>query len=156
MTAATEHVRRRSRRADRGLAAAMLAPTMILLGALILVPVGYSVYLALYKWQLTDINSPKPFVGWSNFSHLFSDSTLRTALRNTVVYVVGCVSVELVVGFAVAVGLFGITKGRRLAHSLILLPMIVAPVITSLLWRYPPDPHCGLINHMVRLVARHR
>jgi multiple sugar transport system permease protein len=150
-------VRRRApvaRRSRAGLGLAMLTPTAILLAALILVPVGYSAYLALYRWQLIDINGPKTFVGTANFTQLLHDATLRDALRNTVVYVVICVAVELALGFAVAVALYDITKGRRLANSLILLPMIVTPVVTALLWRYLLDPQFGLVSQVLAAFGR--
>ena len=142
------------RRARAGLGLAMLTPTAILLTALILVPVCYSAYLALYRWQLIDINGAKTFVGLANFTQLLHDATLRDALRNTIVYVVVCVTVELVLGFAVAVALYDITKGRRLANSLILLPMIVTPVVTALLWRYLLDPQFGLVSQVLAAFGR--
>jgi multiple sugar transport system permease protein len=70
------------------------------------------------------------------------------ALRNTVVYVVASVGIELVLGFVIASALFELTRGRRLANSIILLPMIVAPVITALLWRYLLDPQYGLVSRI--------
>ncbi len=75
---------------------------------------------------------------------------MLTALGNTILYVIGSVGTELLLGFAVAVALFDITRGRRLANSLILLPMIVAPVITALLWRYLLDPQFGLVAQLMR------
>src|SRR3954471_24327433 len=105
----------------------LFAPTLAVVGLLILAPLAYSLVLSLYQWKITDINGPKPFVGLANYTHLFHDSTLLVALRNTVLYVVGSVGVELVLGFIVTAALFEMTKGRRLANSLILLPMIVAP-----------------------------
>jgi len=145
---------RRGRRAALGgrtLPLVMIAPTAVLLGGLILVPVGYSVWLALYKWRITDINGPKPFVGLDNFDRLLHDDALLTSLRNTGLFVVGCVIAELVLGLVVAVALFHVTKGRRLANSIILLPMIVAPVICSLLWRYMLDPQFGLLSQLLSL-----
>jgi multiple sugar transport system permease protein len=138
----------------RRLGLAMIAPTALLLGALILVPIGYSIYLGLYRWQLLDINGPKPYVGAANFTHLFHDAALRGALGNTVIYVVVCVAVELVLGFVVAVALFDITQGRRLANSLILLPMIITPVVTALLWRYILDPQFGLVSQVLAIFGQ--
>ena len=129
----------------------MITPAAVLLTALILVPIGYSVYLGLYQWQLIDISGPKAFAGLANFTHLFHDATLRSALGNTVIYVAVCVAVELAAGFVVAVALFDITRGRRLANSLILLPMIVAPVVTALLWRYILDPQFGLVSQVLAI-----
>lgn len=139
----------------RRLGLVMLTPAMGLLGALILVPLGYAVYLSLHTWQLTDINGPKPFSGLHSYDRMLHDPLVRGAIRNTAVYVVCTVSAELVIGFIIAAALFEMTKGRRLANSLILLPMIVAPVVTALLWRYMLDPQFGVLSQFLALFGDH-
>ena len=127
----------------------MLGPAVAVLVALILGPLVYSFVLSGYAWKLTDINASKPFVGLANYATLLHDPTVRTAVGNTLLYVVGTLTVELVLGFVVASALFELTKGRRLANALILLPMIIAPVITALLWRYLLDPQFGLVAQVM-------
>lgn len=138
-------------RGGRRLGRGMIAIPALLLLALIFGPLIYSVLLSLYKWQITDINSDKPFAGLSNYVTLFTDSKVLNAVENTVLYVIGSVGVELVLGFIIASALFDLTKGRRLANSLILLPMIIAPVITALIWRYMLDPQFGLVAQVLAL-----
>jgi multiple sugar transport system permease protein len=136
-------------RGGRRLGRAMVAVPAILLAVLIFGPLIYSVVLSLYKWQITDINSGKPFVGFANYVQLFTDSKVLNAVVNTLLYVVGSVGIELVLGFVIASALFELTKGRRLANALILLPMIIAPVITALIWRYMLDPQFGLVSQVL-------
>jgi multiple sugar transport system permease protein len=133
----------------------MVVPATLTVVVLILGPLAYSVVLSGYRWKITEINVAKPFVGLANYTHLVHDQLLRTALRNTAVYVVGSVGVELVLGFVIATALFDVTRGRRLANSLILLPMIVAPVITALLWRYLLDPQFGLVSQVLTVFGHH-
>lgn len=131
----------------------MLLPAVAWLGVLIVAPIAYSFVLSFFDWSLTDLDKAKPFVGLANFERLVSDPMVRTALVNTVVFVVASVTVELVLGFVIASALFEITRGRRLANALILLPMIIAPVITALLWRYLLDPQFGLVSQLLRLAG---
>lgn len=138
---------RQGRRLGRWLT---LLPALVL-ALVIFAPLVYSLLLSLYKWQLTQINTDKAFVGFDNYVRLFTDAKVLGALGNTIVYVVGSVGIELVLGFVIATALFELTKGRRLANSLILLPMIIAPVITALLWRYMFDPQFGLISRALAL-----
>ena len=114
---------------------AMLSPAIVVLIALIIGPLAYSVVLSGYSWKLTDINAAKPFFGLANYGTLLTDQTVRVAVANTVLYVVGTLGCELLLGFVVATALFEMTRGRRLANALILLPMIIAPVITIALAR---------------------
>ncbi|MCU1558531.1 MAG: Multiple sugar transport system permease protein [Microbacteriaceae bacterium] len=136
---------REGRRLGRGL---MALPALIL-ALVVFAPLVYSIVLALYNWQITQINQGKPFVGLQNFAKLFTDPKVLSAVGNTLLYVVGSVGVELVLGFIIAAALFELTKGRKLANSLILLPMIIAPVITALIWRYMFDPQFGLISQVL-------
>ena len=113
--------KRRIDRDGRRLGLLMIGLPTIGLLALIVGPLVYSFVLSGFSWRITDINSDKPFVGIDNYVTLFTDPLVLTALGNTILYVIGSVGTELLLGFAVAVALFDITRGRRLANSLILL-----------------------------------
>lgn len=133
----------------------MTAPAVLTVSALILFPLVYSLILSFYKWRLLDINLPKEWFGLGNFVRLFSDEALGVALVNTIYFVVGAVGVELVLGFVIALALFNINQGRKLANAIILLPMIITPVITALLWRYVLDPQFGVVAQFMTLAGSH-
>jgi multiple sugar transport system permease protein len=145
--------RRRTRwRLDgASLAYAMLIPAVAIVALLILLPLVYSVFLSLFDWRLLDMNRAKTWAGLDNYIRLFTDRALGVALLNTALFVVGSVAVELALGFIVATALFNINEGRKLANAIILLPMIITPVITALLWRYLLDPQFGLVAQLMTL-----
>src|SRR5712675_451549 len=93
---------------SRWLGYGFVAPGLALLSALIFGPLVYSGVLSLYSWSLMQINSAKPFAGLHNYHRILSDAELGTALRNTFTFVAGSVSVELVLGFAIALALYNI------------------------------------------------
>jgi multiple sugar transport system permease protein len=128
----------------------MILPTLMALLLIIIGPLFYSLFLSLYSWRLTEITKPKTFVFLENYREIILDEVFWTAIKNTIAFVLGTVSVELVLGFAVALLLANITTGRRLASSVILLPMIIAPVVVGLLWRYMYDPQFGIINYALK------
>jgi multiple sugar transport system permease protein len=136
-----------------GWAYLMTMPAIAMVGVLILLPLVYSVILSLYQWRLLDIFRAKEWAGLSNYVRLLNDPILRKALANTAFFVIGSVSVELTLGFAIALALFSINQGRRLANAIILLPMIIAPVITALLWRYVLDPQFGIVAQLMTLAG---
>jgi multiple sugar transport system permease protein len=102
---------------------------------------------------LLEIQLPKPFVGLMQYSTVAHDPLFGEALKTTGLFVVGTVSVELVLGFLIALALLNIHRGRRLANGVILLPMIVTPVIVALIWRYLLDPQFGLVNYAIHLLG---
>jgi multiple sugar transport system permease protein len=139
--------RRRSGRLNpRWPSVLMVGPTVLALIAVLIVPLGYSFAMSLRSWGLTDINGAKPYVGLANYRELLHDSAFLGAFRTTFILIAASVTIELVLGFAVALALFHITRGRKLANALILLPMIVTPVIVALMWRYLLDPQFGVVN----------
>lgn len=129
----------------------MVIPALTIVALLILLPLLYSVFLSLFDWRLLDMNRAKAWAGLGNYIRFFSDKALRVALLNTVLFVIGSVTVELVLGFIVATALFNINEGRRVANAIILLPMIITPVVTALLWRYLLDPQFGLVAQTMTL-----
>jgi multiple sugar transport system permease protein len=129
----------------------MVIPALTIVALLILLPLRYSVFLSLFDWRLLDMNRAKAWAGPGNYIRFFADKALRIALLNTVLFVIGSVTVELVLGFIVATALFNINEGRRLANAIILLPMIITPVVTALLWRYLLDPQFGLVAQTMTL-----
>jgi len=155
--AALSPPRRAARRSGDGvlLGYAMLAPAAVVVGVLILLPLAYSVVLSLYDWKLLEMNRPKHWAGLGNYWRMIFDDGLHNAFVNTVFFMVGSVSVELVLGFIVALAVFHMTAGRRLANAIILLPMVVTPVITALLWRYMLDPQFGIVAQVMTALGSH-
>jgi multiple sugar transport system permease protein len=131
---------------SRLLGLGLLAPGLIALTALILVPIGYAAGWSLRDWRLTQIDQPKQWVGLQNYNKLIHDDVFFKALKNTGIFVVAAVGIEVVLGFAIALALFHVTRGRRLVNALILLPMILSPVLVALIWRYVYDTQFGPLN----------
>jgi multiple sugar transport system permease protein len=142
--------RRRSGRSYR-LAYVFITPAVLVLLGLIVGPLVYSAVLSLYRWQLTQINTAKSYAGLANYRAMLHDGLLGTTVRNSVIFVVVAVSVELVLGILIATALTEITRGRQLATSLILLPMIVTPVVAALIWQYIYNPQFGTISQALTL-----
>ena len=128
----------------------LLAPTLVFLLLFIIGPIIYSLVLSLYEWRLTEIAKPKSFVGLANYAALLKDNVFWQAMKNTMIFTIGSVGIELILGFLVALLLWQLPRGKGLASSIILLPMITAPVVVGLLWRYMLDPQFGIVNYARR------
>jgi multiple sugar transport system permease protein len=128
-----------------------MVPASVVLLALTVGPLAYSALLSLYRWQLTQINTSKQFAGLANYRAMLHDGVVGTALRNSLLFVVASVSIELVLGTVIAAALLEMTRGRRLAMALVLLPMIVTPVIAALIWQYILNPQFGIVSQFLSL-----
>ncbi len=109
-------------------------------------------------WSMQDISlarlaggRPSPFVWLENYSELLGDSTFwQKVVPNTIVFVAGSVSLQVLFGTALAILLNQrFIVGRRLMRSLVLLPWVVANVVVAYSWVFIYDSRVGLINRLL-------
>ena len=110
---------------ERLLAAALLAPTVLLLGLFIAYPFIMGVWLALSD---TSVGNVGHFVGAKNFVKAWNDSIFRTAFWNTCWYTAWATLFKLTLGMWLALLLNRSFRGKRLVRASMLLPFIVPTV----------------------------
>jgi multiple sugar transport system permease protein len=128
---------------ERWLAAALLLPTVILLGLFIAYPFVEGVWLA-----LTDatVGVPGKFVGLANFELLLDDSIFRVAVWNTFVYTAVATVFKLGLGLWLALLLNRNFRGKAFTRAFILLPFIIPTVLSTFAWKWMFDPTFSVIN----------
>lgn len=139
--------------ADRHARTVFLAPAILYLLAITVFPFVYSVVLS-----TTNRNLARPgeasFVGLGNYSQLASDPVFHKALTNTAVVTVTSITIEVVIGFAIAKAFFLIreSRGTRTIRTVFILPMMITPVVSGLLWTYILNPTLGITNYLLDLL----
>jgi multiple sugar transport system permease protein len=68
----------------------------------------------------------------------------------TVIFTVAAVGLEFLIGLGLAALVFRYAESMRVFRALFVIPMMMAPVVVSLIWRYMYDPSSGIINVMLR------
>ncbi|MEV7418920.1 sugar ABC transporter permease [Streptomyces sp. NPDC089919] len=131
----------RARRRGRAVAAAFLLPALVLLGALVVHPVGYSLYRSFFD------RSGDRFAGLANYRELFTDDAIRTALRNTAVWVVLAPAVATSLGLVFAVLTERVRWGTAF-KLLVFMPMAISMLAAGIIFRlvYDQDPDRGVAN----------
>jgi multiple sugar transport system permease protein len=130
----------------------MMAPLMLVLGAIVAYPLGYSLWLSLRDFEITSRNDVS-FVGLEQYAQLVGDEAYRTAMLNTFIFVAVAVSLELVIGLALALTLRRQRLVRTLTRSLLLTPMFVTPIAVGLMFRFLLDDQLGLIPKLLDKVG---
>lgn len=125
----------------------MLAPGLLLAVALIFIPVIYALSLAFY--QAESFIAPFHFVGFGNFLRIFTEARFWDALFNSFLYAAITVSLQIVIGVAIAHVLNRRFPGRNLFRGLALLPYILPVVSVAYIWRWLLDPVAGLITSIL-------
>jgi trehalose/maltose transport system permease protein len=155
MEAATARLRRRPAqrgggygRSERRLAAAMLAPSLLVIAAVAAYPIGYAFWLSLTEYSLRTPGLWR-FAGLDNYTEALSSSEFWDALSTTFVFSGISVALELVIGLGMALCMHEAFKGRGLLRTVVLVPWAILTVVTAITWRTIFEPGLGLAPVML-------
>ncbi|MEU8744477.1 sugar ABC transporter permease [Streptomyces parvulus] len=125
----------------RTVAALFLLPALVLLGALVVYPIGYSLVRSFYD------QSGDSFAGFDNYQALFTDDGIRTALKNNVIWVVFAPTVATALGLIFAVLTERIRWGTAF-KLVVFMPMAISMLAAGIIFRlvYDQDPDKGVAN----------
>ena len=146
-TVITSDVRRRRRGAVTGPEGSwwlFLVPSAAVLGAVMLYPLGYAIYLSLFNYDLG--SGSRDFIGFGNYAALLADDRFWHTLNRTVAIVSAAVGLEFCLGLLVAYGLYRLTFAVRTLNLLLFLPSIVTPVVAALFLRWIFMGRWGLLS----------
>jgi multiple sugar transport system permease protein len=121
----------------------LLAPTHLLLLAVIAVPALYVFWLSL---STSTFGQAPRFIGLGNYVHVLEDVYFWRALRNTVVLVLVVVHVEMLAGLGMASLFASGLPGRRFMLATVLAPYAVSEVSAVIMWRFLFDPEAGPVT----------
>lgn len=125
----------------------LIAPTIVVFCAVIVYPLLAAIYLSLFQLYTPTLEGS--FVGISNYRDLLARGEFWISLRNTLVWTVGTLSLQIILGIGMALMLHQAVWFRSLARSLILFPYFVSTVVAVLVWRWLFNDLYGILNHML-------
>ena len=127
-------------------------PAAIFIISMTAFPVAYTIWVSLTDWSMTSAGEAH-FVGLKNYVALFSDARFFNSVKLTLYFTILSVSVETVLGVAIALILNRELKGKNLAKGILLLPMVATPVAIGLAWTLFYEPTIGLGNYALQLLG---
>ena len=137
---------RMNRRKWRDAAAGYLfmAPTLLVIGVFLFVPIVYALYLSLHKVQLLGGTSYR-FIGIDNFLRMASDSRMWTALYNTFEYALIVVPLQTALAVVLASVLNSKIRGKNVFRVMYFIPTVTSSAVLTLIfmWIFKTD---GLLN----------
>src|SRR5688572_27917607 len=151
MQAASVAARRKPKRpsgfSESRLGAAMMAPSLIVMGLVAAFPIGYAIWLSLNEYSVR-VEGLSRFVGFGNYSEALWGETsgeFWEAFKITFIFTGLSVSIELVLGIAFALAMHQAFRGRALLRATVLVPWAVLTFGTGLLWRSMFEPNLGFV-----------
>ncbi|AHF76646.1 Binding-protein-dependent transport systems inner membrane component [Sodalis praecaptivus] len=131
----------------------LIAPSVIMLLALIAYPLLFSLRSSFYFWNLQMGAEPQAFVGWDNYIQAFRGFDFFPALRNTLFIAFAGTAIEFVLGLAIALLLLRAVPGMNVVRALLILPTTIAPIVAGFLFRYMYNPEAGIITWVMHALG---
>jgi multiple sugar transport system permease protein len=139
---------------------AMLSPALLMFLVLGIFPLVYSLWLSFHSMNLLDPSRPVTSVGFDNYTQILFGLPLTgiTFWRTLgITFRIGAVSLflELLLGLALAI-LVSRTRaslGLRAMRSSLMLPMLIAPAVVGMMFRFLFEPSYGFINYALSFLG---
>jgi multiple sugar transport system permease protein len=134
-------------RSEHRLAWLLCAPAVLAMLAVTAYPIGYAIVLSV---QQIDLRFPEEggFVGLDNYTSVLSSQLWWTDVFNTVFLTVVTVSIELVLGMAIALVMHRAIFGRGVVRTAVLIPYGIITVVAAFSWQFAFAPDSGFVNHL--------
>jgi multiple sugar transport system permease protein len=123
----------------------LTAPALLILGATMLYPMLWTLWLSLNGPQ-TAMRGTVDFRGLSNYTRIAASSDFQQALAQTLGLTAASFLLEALIGIAVALALHRGLRGSKAFRAIVALPLMVAPVVGALAWRFIFADGYGLID----------
>jgi multiple sugar transport system permease protein len=125
----------------------LLAPSLVLLGGLVVFPVLYNVWLSLFdKHAFMPVQA---FVGLRHYRYFASDPEFWTSFYYGSVYAGVTMVLQLGVGVPAALLLNEGFRGRNLLRGVVLFPYMIPTIVAVILWKWLLNDSYGLVNHLL-------
>ena len=142
-------LRARQGMGDRAIAWMFVTPTILLLLAINIFPLIWTVYLSFTNYRANRPNAVVRWVGLDNYSSILADADVWLAMQATAHFVVWTIVLEVVLGFGLAYLIDRRFRGHGLLTTVILLPMMLSPAVVGTFWTFLFQPQTGLFNEAV-------
>ena len=139
-------------RAERRLALYMVSPSMLLIAAVAVYPIGYAIWLSLHEYsvRIPGLSRWAGPIGLRNYQNALQSSEFWAAFKTTFIFTGASVFLELVLGLAMAIAMHSAFKGRGVLRTVVLVPWAVLTVVTAITWRSIFEPDLGFANTVLK------
>jgi multiple sugar transport system permease protein len=145
-----------SKRADRRTVLLLITPAILVLLTVNLYPFLYAVYISAHTFTLGRTAPPR-FIGLSNYLDLLDDDRFINSLWVSFEFVSIAVAIEFLLGFTLAFLFNAKLRGMTTLRKIAILPIMVMPLASGLVWFYILNENFGAMNWFATLLgAPHR
>ncbi|MEN3188726.1 MAG: sugar ABC transporter permease [Atribacterota bacterium] len=136
----------------RSFALVLIAPSFLVILAVVIFPLIYSLSLSFLHWDA--LFPGRQFIGVRNFIQAFQDRRFLFSFLHTGVLLITIVSLEFFIGFIIALALLQEFYLHKVVAALFILPVTVIPTVAGFMWKLIFDAQYGPLNHVLSILLR--
>ena len=138
---------------DRSIAWIFIGPTMLLLLAINIFPLIWTVKLSFTNFRANRPNASIVDVGIDNYVSVLTDPDVWAAMQTTAHFVFWTILLQTLIGFALAYLIDRKFRGHGFWTTLILIPMMLSPAVVGNFWAFLYQPQTGLFNVITSFIS---
>jgi multiple sugar transport system permease protein len=134
---------------DRAIAWLFITPTIVLLLAINIFPLIWTIQLSFTNYRANRPNAPVRNVGTDNYHSILTDPDIWAAMQSTAHFVFWTILLQTLIGFALAYLIDRKFRGHAFWTTVILIPMMLSPAVVGNFWTFLYQPQIGPFNYVV-------
>jgi multiple sugar transport system permease protein len=138
---------------DRSIAWLFIGPTMILLLAINIFPLIWTIKLSVTNFRANRPNAAVSNVGIENYVAILTDPDIWAAMQTTAHFVLWTILLQTLIGFSLAYLIDRKFRGHGFWTTLVLIPMMLSPAVVGNFWAFLYQPQTGLFNAVASLLT---
>lgn len=128
----------------------LLLPAFIILTAVVLLPLLFSLYSSFTAYRLTRPDTIWNWIGTRNYARLIEDADFWWAFGRTVVLLTIALNLELLLGLGLALLINKVTWGQRTLRTIMMFPMMFSPILVGFQFKFIFNDNIGLMNNALQ------
>jgi len=123
-----------------------MAPAAVIMAIALFYPLLYMMFGSFRAWDPSQRLIETDFIGLANYTKLLGDEAFHESVAVTLTFAGTVVVAEMLIGVGLALLLDRSIRGMSVLRTLFILPMMIAPVVVGLVWRFMYHPTDGIFN----------
>ncbi|KON90359.1 ABC transporter permease [Sporosarcina globispora] len=128
-----------------------MIPGLLIFTFVIIIPTGFAISYSLY--EASSFVGIPTFVGLENYLNLLQDTRFWRDLWQTLVYALGSIFLQIIIGIVIALILNQQFKGRDFIRGVTVVPYIIPVIVVTMGWEWILDTNFGIINKTLASVG---
>ena len=134
---------------DRAIAWLFIGPTILLLLAINIFPLLWTIHLSFTNFKANRLNRAVEYIGFRNYQRILSDSDIWLSMQATAHFLFWTLCLQILLGFTLAWLINRKFRGSDLWTTIIVLPMMLSPAVVGNFWTFLYQPQIGLFNYII-------